>query len=290
MSGTPTPELSPPGPLVSTAWLAEHLGRPGLVVADARWRPDGSGRARYEQGHVPGAVFLDIDIDLSSPKTAASGRHPLPAPEAFARAMERVGIGDDTVVVAYDDQSGSTAARLWWMLSVTGHPCAVLDGGLGAWTRSLEHGPAPRPSTRGIRFTESPWPADRIVDTDAVDRLRRNPDWVVVDVRAAERYRGEVEPIDPVAGHIPGARSLPWTESIDPDTGRFRRPEELRRVFEERFGRAQMAAHCGSGVTSCHTLLAMAVAGLPQARLYVGSWSEWVADPDRPVATGPDAG
>jgi thiosulfate/3-mercaptopyruvate sulfurtransferase len=287
-------ELRPPAPLVDAAWLHRRLGRPGLVVADARWRPDGSARALYEGGHLPGAMFVDVDRDLSGPKSPTSGRHPLPSPEDFAAAMDRAGIGDDTVVIAYDDQGGSTAARLWWMLDVTGHPAAVLDGGLQAWPGKRETGPGPAPGpVGGMGFTPLPWPRDRWADAEEVDRLRRDPLAVVLDARAAERYRGETEPIDPVAGHIPGAVNAPWSENLDPATGRFLDPDELRRRYPATIGAqgsTEVVAYCGSGVTSCHDLLALEVAGLPGARLYVGSWSEWVADPSRPVAAGPDPG
>jgi thiosulfate/3-mercaptopyruvate sulfurtransferase len=285
----PAKEL-PPGPLVDVDWLRRHLGAAGIVVADARWRPDGSARDVYEQGHIPGAVFVDVDTDLAAPRSSGSGRHPLPDPEAFAGVMERAGIGDDTVVVAYDDQGGSTAARLWWMLDAIGHPVAVLDGGLAAWTGELDTGPSPQGSAR---FTPAPWPRDRWVDADEVQR-RVDRLFALLDARAPERYRGETEPIDPVAGHIPGATSSPWTDNLDPATGRFRSPAELRELYRSRGVDEEHAgdtvAYCGSGVTSAHDLLAMRVAGLPDGRLYVGSWSEWVADPDRPVATGPDPG
>jgi thiosulfate/3-mercaptopyruvate sulfurtransferase len=282
-----------PGALVDAEWLAAHLGEPGLVVADSRWRVDGSARALFEAGHVPGAVFVDVDTDLSIPKTAQTGRHPLPSPEAFAEAMERAGIGDDSAVVAYDDQGGSTAARLWWMLDVLGHPVAVLDGGLPAWTGDVETGPSPSPRSP-VRFTPKPWPPERMADASEVDRLRVDRLFALLDARAAERYRGDTEPIDAVAGHIPGATSASWTDNLDPDTGRFRTPEELRELYRSRGvhveGSGNAVAYCGSGVTSAHDLLAMRVAGLPDGRLYVGSWSEWITDPARPVATGSDPG
>jgi len=274
------------GPLVDVEWLREGIDDPVLVVADVRWYPDGSGRAKFEQGHIPGAVFVDVDLDLASPRTKESGRHPLPSPEAFAEAIARAGIGDETVVVAYDDAGGSNAARLWWMLSVTGHRVAVLDGGLPTWKGPLEAGPSPERVR--ARFTPRPWPKDRIVDTEAVNHLRGDASAVILDARAAERYRGETEPIDPVAGHIPGARNAPWSENLDPRTGRFRSPEELAeryRALGVRSGR-EVAAYCGSGVTSCHDLLALELAGVGGAKLYVGSWSEWITDPSRPVARG----
>jgi thiosulfate/3-mercaptopyruvate sulfurtransferase len=278
-----------PGALVDAEWLAARLGRPGLVVADVRWNPPRGAREAYERGHIPGAIPLDVDTDLAGPARGEGGRHPLPEPEAFAATMARAGIGDGTVVVAYDDARGSFAARLWWMLSVTGHPVAVLDGGLQAWPGPVETGPpvrAPAPAT----FTPRSWPAERLVDADEVDRLRADPSALVLDVRAADRYRGDVEPIDRVAGHIPGARNAPWTGNVDPGSGRFLPPEELRRrhrgLGADRAG--EVVVHCGSGVTACHTILAAAIAGVPSPRLYVGSWSGWTAGHGRPVATGED--
>jgi thiosulfate/3-mercaptopyruvate sulfurtransferase len=279
-----------PGPLVDANWLQRGLEEDVVAVADVRWSPKGGGRQAYEAGHIPGAVFVDVDSDLAGPRSGDSGRHPLPTPDAFAGAMGRAGIVDDTVVVAYDDAGGSNAARLWWMLSVTGHAAAVLDGGLAAWPGALEQGPGR--TRRPARFSPRPWPSDRIVDAAQVDRLRRDASAVVLDARAAERYRGEVEPIDPVAGHIPGAHNAPWADNLDPDTGRFLPPGELRRRYEAVGvdGTRTVVAYCGSGVTSCHDVLALEVAGLGQAKLYVGSWSGWITDPSRPMARGPGAG
>lgn len=278
-----------PGHLVDAQWLAAHLGEADLVVADVRWYPDGSARRRYEEDHIPGAVFVDVDTDLSAPRTPGSGRHPLPTPRTFARSMGRLGIGDGSTVVAYDDSGGAYAARLWWMLRATGRAVAILDGGLAAWPGELARGPEAR---RPARFTPRPWPDELIADAREVDRLRRDPDALVLDARAGERYRGEDEPIDPVAGHIPGARNAPWSENLDPATGRFLPPEELRRRYAALGAdrASEVAVYCGSGVTSAHDVLALELAGLPRGRLYVGSWSEWITDPRHPVATGPDRG
>jgi thiosulfate/3-mercaptopyruvate sulfurtransferase len=257
-----------------------------VVVADARWYPDGSGRAKYEAGHIPGAVFVDVDTDLAAPKTPATGRHPLPTPEAFADAMSRLGIGDDDMLVAYDDAGDANAARLWWMLDVTGHRVALLDGGMNAWPGPLETGPSPtRPAAS---FTAGPWPADAIADAAMVDRLRVDPAAVVLDARAAERFRGDTEPIDPVAGRIPGAVSAPFAANLDPATGRFRPAEQLRERYEALgVGDAEeVVAYCGSGVTSAHDVVALRVAGFDRLRLYVGSWSDWITDLGRPRATG----
>jgi thiosulfate/3-mercaptopyruvate sulfurtransferase len=269
------------GPVIDGSALAEWLdaGDPQLVVADVRWYLDGrSGRAEYEGGHIPGAVFVDLDTALSDHGRAGPGRHPLPDPESFARAMEALGIGDGVTVVAYDDAGGSIAARLWWMLDVQGHDALVLDGGLAAWPGSLV---TQAPTTGSASFTSRPWPADALADADAVAAAT----GAVLDARAPERYRGDVEPVDPRAGHIPGAHNAPWAGNLDPSTGRFLSPAELRARFQA-FGPIEVA-HCGSGVTACHDLLALRLAGLPPARLYEGSWSDWSADPTRPIATGP---
>lgn len=275
-----------PGNLVDATWLGSHLGAPTLVVADVRWHPGGDGRGAYEAGHIPAAVFLDAEGDLAArPFIDGPGRHPLPAPKAFASTMQAAGIGDDDAVIAYDDAGGSHAARLWWMLRAIGHECALLDGGLDAWGGELETGVARR---ERASFTPREWPADRIVDAERVADDLRTGSAIVLDARAAERYRGEVEPIDPVAGHIPGAASAPWAGNLDPRTGRFRRPDELRRRFEA-IGvheGGDPIAYCGSGLTATHDLLAIEVAGLGRGRLYEGSWSSWIDDPKRAVATG----
>ena len=278
-----------PRPLVDPAWLVRHLDAPDLVVADVRWIPGGTASDvadAFAAGHLPGAVLLDVDRDLAAP-AGAGGRHPLPTPEAFARAMSRAGIGDASSVVAVDDAGGSLAARLWWMLDVLGRPVAVLDGGSPAWPGPMVEGaPAPTPTS----FTPAAWPADAIVDADAVAAILRTGEAAVVDARAAERYRGEVEPIDAVAGHVPGAVSAPWPDNLDPRTGRFRSPESLRRRFEVLGAGDGAVAMCGSGITACHDVLAMRVAGLDRTRLFAGSWSGWIAEGSRPVATGAAAG
>jgi thiosulfate/3-mercaptopyruvate sulfurtransferase len=274
-----------PGPLVSPEWLAEHLGAVGLVVADVRWVREGSAADAFAERHVRGAVSFDLDRDLAAPPGEGPGRHPLPPPESFAATMAAAGIGENDAVVAVDDVGGSIAARLWWMLAVTGHRAAVLDGGLDAWTGPVETGP---PAKREpAAFTARVWPKDFLTDADGVARALATKSATVVDARAGERFRGESEPIDPIAGHIPGARSAPWADNLDPATGRFRSPEELRARFEE-LGAADrtVIAMCGSGTTACHDVLALVLAGLGPTILYEGSWSDWSADPARPVATG----
>lgn len=275
--------VQPPGPLVDAAWLASVTGRDDVVVADVRWRlgDPAAGRALHAAGHVPGAVFVDVDADLAGDPVRGPGRHPLPEPGAFAAALTRLGIGDDTTVVAYDDAGGSIAARLWWMLDATGRRCAVLDGGIATWAGPLQAG-AVVPSPADPPATARPWPAERladIADLGAAD--------VVVDARAPERYRGEVEPVDPRAGHVPGAVNLPWSELVDERTGRFAEPARIAAAARARgiVEGVAVTAHCGSGVTACHLVLGLRVAGI-EARLWPGSWSEWSSDPSRPVATG----
>jgi thiosulfate/3-mercaptopyruvate sulfurtransferase len=276
-----------PRTIVDATWLAAHLDAPDLIVADVRWLP-GAGaaevRAAFEAGHLPGAVLLDIDRDLAG-AAGRGGRHPLPSPGAFAASMSRCGIGDESYVVATDDAGGSLAARLWWMLDALGHASAVLDGGSQAWGGPWSTGASSRPPAQ---FTAAPWPAGATADPSEVVRLLRTAAATVVDARAAERYRGEVEPIDAIAGHVPGAINVPWSDNLDPATGRFRSAAELRRRYEG-VG-AGAVAMCGSGVTACHDLLAMRIAGLDRPRLFAGSWSGWIADASRPVATGPEPG
>jgi thiosulfate/3-mercaptopyruvate sulfurtransferase len=274
--------------LVDADWLARHLDE--VIVVDVRWSPAGgiveTTRA-FEAGHIPSAVFLEVDRDLAGDPNAGPGRHPLPSPAAFARTIGTAGIDDDALVVAYDDAGDSLAARLWWMLDGTGRHAALLDGGLAAWSGPLETGPGrPRPP---VSVEPRSWPTDRLVDADAVADALRTGGATVLDVRAPERYRGDVEPLDPVAGHIPGARNAPWSRSLDTD-GRFLPPEELRARFAALDVDGRTIAQCGSGITGCHTLFAMRLAGIGDARLYSGSWSDWVRDPGRPVATGDDPG
>lgn len=282
---------------MDAAWLAEHHGAADLVLADVRWLPGRSApdvEAAFAQQHLPGAVLLDIDRDLAA-AAGAGGRHPLPTPEAFAATMARSGIGDGTSVVAYDDAGGSLAARLWWMLDVLGHPVAVLDGGSRAWTGPCSTGAPPlspslSPSLGPATFTAVAWPVAAIVDPEDVGMILRTGAGAVVDARAGERYRGEVEPIDTIAGHVPGTVSAPWSGNLDPQTGLFRSPEDLRRRYDGIGAGDGAIAMCGSGVTACHDLLAMRVAGRERTRLFAASWSGWIADRSRPVATGPEPG
>jgi thiosulfate/3-mercaptopyruvate sulfurtransferase len=278
--------LTLPGPLVDVDWLADHLDDPALRVVDVRWSLAGSpGIELYDAGHIPGAVFLDADRELSSPGEG-QGRHPVPSGEKLADALGKRGIGDNHVVIAYDDAGGSIASRLWWLFRHYGHDgrCAVLDGGIAAWTD------AGRPLTTAVtahaRATWTPRPArDDLVDTEAVEAMLGGG-TLLLDARAAERYRGEVEPIDPRAGHIPGAVCAPHTGNLGRD-GRFLPPDRLRERYAALGATDRpVVAYCGSSLSATHDLLAMELAGIDGARLYEGSWSHWSSDPSRPAARG----
>lgn len=277
--------------LIDPATLARRLGDPGWVVLDVRHdlaRPDDWGRAQYRAGHLPGAVFVHLDADLSAPKTGTNGRHPLPSAEAAAALFGRCGIDAGTQVVCYDQNSGMFASRAWWMLRWLGHRAvAVLDGGYDRWVREgrpvTTEAPSPEARTFPIR--------GRLPVVEAAEILSslRTRSLVVVDARSPERFRGETEPLDPVAGHIPGAINRPYAANLGPD-GTFKDAAALKGEYDALLRDVppeRVVHHCGSGVSACHSVLAMAVAGYPITRLYPGSWSEWVADRSRPVATGP---
>ncbi len=291
--------------------MAQPPGVPQPALIDCRFdliRPE-AGRQAYLEAHIPGARYADLNRDLSAPVGALTGRHPLPTRAAFAATLTGLGIGNHSQVIAYDDANGSFAARLWWMLRWVGHDAvAVLDGGFQAWRKRggpLQSG-EPAPAAAGDRhFTPQPGavansaaPADSaaLVTTASLERLLFEPGaaapvpgapkQLLVDARAPERFAGTVEPIDPVAGHIPGAVNHPFTGNLAADQ-RFLPATELKRRWLERLaGTApeNLIAMCGSGVTACHNLLSLEVAGLPGAKLYAGSWSEWIRDPRRPVA------
>ena len=276
-----------PSSVVSGAWLQANSER--VVVADVRWYLDGrSGRAAYEAGHIPGAVFVDLDGDLSGPPSRSGGRHPLPEPEDFAAAVGGAGIGDGRAVVAYDDAGGMVAGRLWWMLRSLGESAAVLDGGLAAWPGPLS---TEYPEVTPARFTPRPWSREAFVSIEEVDRLRRAAGTVLLDARSSERYVGEPNAIDPRFGHVPGAVSAPCGANLAPD-GMLRDPEALREMYAGAGvdGETEVVAYCGSGVSANLDLLALDMAGLGGGRLFVGSWSAWGADDSRPVATGPEPG
>jgi thiosulfate/3-mercaptopyruvate sulfurtransferase len=266
------------GPLVDAGWLRAHRRDPNLRVIDFRWYLQGRhGRDEFTRGHIPGAVFVDLE---SVTGKEGAGRHPLPTPEQFEREMRRAGVGPATRVVVYDDTGGSVAARLWFLLGYFGHAAqAVLDGGLQAWDEPLETSAT---QVAPGEFQAREPDARRVVDFEAVRSLRG---VAVLDARAGERYRGETEPIDPKAGHIPGARSAPYVGNLGPD-GRFKSPAELRHRYEELGASSGAVVYCGSGVNACHHLLAMELAGIAGGRLYAGAWSDW-SRRDAPVASGP---
>lgn len=258
--------------------------RHDLMDLEAGWRA-------YQAGHIPGATFANLEEDLSGAKTGSNGRHPLPEREDLAAIFRDWGIDNDTQIVAYDAQGGQFAVRLWWLARWLGHErVAVLDGGWPAWLARTNWSSTALPERERGRF-EARAPLVAAAGIAEVLAARDDASTLLVDARAPERFEGRVEPIDPVAGHIPGAVNRFWqTNLVDPASGRFKSPQQLRAEFERLLaGRApgQMIVYCGSGVTSCHHLLALELAGLAGARLYAGSWSEWIADPQRPVAKGP---
>jgi thiosulfate/3-mercaptopyruvate sulfurtransferase len=277
------------GPLVTPAWLSRHLHEPNLRIVDFRWYLNhetglgSSGRPAFDKGHVPGAIHIDLEA-LSGHQPEA-GRHPLPAPETFEQAMRDAGINHDSRVVIYDDEGGLAASRLWWMLRYFGHDtAAVLDGGYPAWS-----GPV-------VAGAERAWQGDFVALSDAArnldyEEVRGLPSGVIlIDARRKSRYLGESEPVEPRAGHIPGARSAYWRENLATDDA-FKTPNELRSRFEE-LGiedGTTVVAYCASGVSACHNLLAMEVAGLGRGRLYAGSWSDWSRRADAPLATGDES-
>lgn len=277
-------------PLIDVTELAAACRTPAApTLLDIRWSPGGTpGVDRYRAGHLPGARFVDLDRDLAAPP-GAGGRHPLPDTAAFQAAMRRLGVRREHPVVVYDDGDATTAARAWWLLTYHGHPAVrVLDGGYAAWSAAgqpVETGDRTDPGDGD--FVASPGSLP-LVEVARVPALAR--DGVLLDARAGARYRGEVEPLDPVAGHIPGAVSAPTTENVDSE-GRFHSPARLRERFVSLGVREDrpVTAYCGSGVTAAHQVLALRLAGFDSG-LYVGSWSEWITDPDRPVARGSEPG
>ncbi len=274
------------GTLISPEQLAEHLDDPEWVTMDCRFdlADPGAGRASYHSAHIPGAVYLHLDEDLAAKPTSSSGRHPLPEPQALAKRLGAAGVGPSTQVVVYDDSSGAIAARAWWLLKWLGHDrVAVLDGGLRAW---LEAGfPADdRPVSPQRRRFEPNTRPHMWVDTEAVRQRLDDERSVLLDARATPRFLGETEPLDKVAGHIPGATNHPFTDNLD-ERGRFLPAHILRNRYEKSLGdvNREVLCMCGSGVTACHTLLALEIAGISHGKLYAGSWSEWIQDPARPI-------
>ncbi len=275
--------------LVSTAELAAHVDDPAWAVFDCRHdlvKPD-FGAREYANAHIPGARFLHLDRDLSAPATGKNGRHPLPDPRAFMRTLGAAGVDSSKQVIAYDAQTGVYAARLWWMLRWLGHEnVAVLDGGYAKWTFEGRPVTSAVPQPAPARFAGQP----RAMSVDADDILRSlgRPGRILIDARAPDRYRGENETLDPVGGRIRGSLNRFFRDNLDASAC-FKPAAELRQAFAPLLGKAPPDAvvhSCGSGVSACHNLLAMEIAGLPGSRLYPGSWSEWCSDPSRPTEKG----
>lgn len=276
-----TPEL------VSTNWLQENLYNLSVRVVDTRWAlgHPGEGRRHYDQGHISGAVHLDVDEHLSAKE--GPGRHPIPRRYDFQKLMSEIGIRRETHVVVYDDGKGVPAARLWWLLRYYGHDqVSVLDGGWALWKKEGRPASHEIPQFNSTDFVGRPrrkW----MVDKEGVDGVRDNPETLLIDARSPERYRGEVEPIDPRPGHIPGALNFFYANTLDPESGKFLPPEKLREEFEK-VGADQaktIICYCGSGVSACTNILALSLAGF-DAQLYEGSWSEWSKDMSLPATTG----
>ena len=278
-------------PLTDVGALARAMAGPAApVLLDVRWRLGGPpGIDAYRAGHLPRSVFVDLDADLAA-EPGPAGRHPLPPAARFEAAMRRDGVSDGVAVVVYDEDDATSAARAWWLLRYFGHrDCRVLDGGFRAWAAAggqVATGDSPRPACGDFTARPGQMP---VLDAAAAASLARC--GALLDARGRERYRGEREPVDPVAGHIPGALSAPTTANVGPD-GRFLPAAGLRARFATlgaAAGTGMVGVYCGSGVTAAHEVLALELAGI-SASLYVGSWSNWVADPRRPVATGPEPG
>jgi thiosulfate/3-mercaptopyruvate sulfurtransferase len=276
--------------LVTTEELARHLTDTAWSIVDCRYNLADVewGTVAYATAHVPGAAYANLDQDLSGKKTGRNGRHPLPTPESAARVFSRLGIGRGVQVAAYDQDNGMFASRLWWLLRWLGHDAvAVLDGGFAKWTAEG------RPTRSGIEQHEArtfePRPNDAMtIDAEGVEQVLHNPRWRLIDARAPERYRGEVEPIDKAAGRIPSAANHPYLSNVTADHT-FKPARQLRAAFDAEAGDVpidHVVCYCGSGVTACHNLLALEHAGLEGARLYPGSWSEWSSDPGRPIEKG----
>jgi len=278
--------------ILSAEILEQHLNEPNWLILDCRFDLNNPlwGSKEYLKAHIPGAFFADLDHDLAGPITPSTGRHPLPDPVEWRKTVSNWGIQADTQVVAYDTTGGSLAAvRVWWLLRAYGHEqVALLNGGLPKWLSEN------RPVTAAVSLPRNPSVFDGslntrlMVSSDELVRLHRDPRFRLVDARAAERFRGESEPIDPVAGHIPGAKNRPVAQNLNADQT-FKSADQLHNEFSEILGDIQpeqIIAYCGSGVTGGHNLLALEIAGLPGGKLYPGSWSEWIRDPNRPIETG----
>jgi thiosulfate/3-mercaptopyruvate sulfurtransferase len=285
--------------LISTAALAEHLDsgsapRKEWVIVDCRYdlAKEDWGREQYRAGHIPGAVYASLSHDLSAASDGSNGRHPMPTVEAMAATFSRLGVGPDMQVVAYDQDSGMFASRLWWMLRYLGHDnVAVLDGGWAKWRH--ERRPARSGDEQNVATPFRARPRTELrVDVTEVERLVGDPSVLLVDARASERFEGRSEPLDRIAGHIPGARNRPYRENLEAERT-MRQADALKRDFDallQGHSPSEVVMYCGSGVSACHNVLAMEHVGITGVRLYPGSWSEWSADPTRAVETGPDKG
>lgn len=276
--------------LTTVAELQQHLHDPDVVVVDCRFSlaDPARGRQAYHAGHIPGAVYAHLDEDLSAPVIkGVTGRHPLPDPQALVERFSAWGIGSGIKVIAYDDAGGAYASRLWWLLHWLGHEeVTVLDGGWDAWVNA-GYTITTEPAQNMPKEFQPVINSNLVADAALVAEAAQNSDYVVVDSREEPRYRGEMEPIDPVAGHIPGAVNIPYGPNMDVDK-HWRDPATLKHRFAPVTGdhsADRVIFYCGSGVTACHNILAFAHAGLGMATLYAGSWSEWITDPERPVAT-----
>jgi thiosulfate/3-mercaptopyruvate sulfurtransferase len=280
--------------LISVDDLATHLADPEWVVVDCRFKlmKPGAGREAYHAGHIPGAFYADLDQDLASAVSAASGgRHPLPEVGALCDLFARWGVGADSMVVVYDDLGGAVSARLWWLFRWMGHSrVALLDGDLRAWKAAEQ--PLSTDVPEYVKVSAAPAAVGRpgnmpVVTVTQLEAGLDDGSVVLLDARTPERFFGEQEPLDRAAGHIPGAINAPFQGNLEPD-GRFQPVDELRARYESMLGSdtpEQLVCMCGSGVTACHTLLALEIAGITGASLYVGSWSDWVSSPERPIAT-----
>lgn len=278
--------------LISPLQLAERQEKDGLVILDCRFALEDPeyGQRSYAEGHIAGACFADLERDLSGPVSKGkTGRHPLPNPQTLVQRLQVLGVNADSDVVLYDDGPGAFAARAWWLLAWLGKRDGVfiLDGGLKAWHAAGLPLSLDAPDKKVGHFSGQP-DKSLLIDAEHLQARLGNPDMTLIDARAEARFRGEVEPIDPVAGHIPGAQCAAFNENLGPD-GRFLSPEQLKQRFAAKLqGRApeKLVAYCGSGVTACHNLFSLCLAGYPLGKLYAGSWSEWITDPKREVATG----
>ncbi|QBQ53637.1 sulfurtransferase [Nitrosococcus wardiae] len=275
--------------IMSSTELAKALGDFNWVIFDCRFNlmDPSAGRHAYQQSHIPGAYYVHLEEDLSGPVTPYTGRHPLPDPEHLAEKLGRWGVDSTTQVVAYDDASGAFAGRLWWLLRWLGHEAvAVLDGGWQCWQREGYPRTTELPEPTPVRFEARVQPSMTVTTEDVEHASLLG--YLLIDGRTPERFRGELEPIDRVAGHIPGAKNHPFQQNLD-EQGNFLSPRKLALAFRRQMDEVppeQIVCMCGSGVTACHNLLAMEIAGFQGARLYPGSWSEWITDGTRPIAMG----